>query len=58
MGRKERFHKWMEELRRLAVEEFGYSLKGAEQMDEMAYKESWEDGEDPRSTLIEEAYSE
>jgi len=47
----------MEELRRLAVEEFGYSLKASQQMDEMAYRESWEDGEDPRNTLFEEGYS-
>jgi hypothetical protein len=52
------FNEWMEQLRSLAVEEFGYSLKAAQQMDETAYRESWEDGEDPRSTLIEEAYSE
>ena len=48
----------MEELRRLAVEEFGYSLKAAQSMDETAYRESWEDGEDARNTLFEEADSE
>jgi hypothetical protein len=48
------FGYWMDELRAIAIREFGYTYNSAESMDESAFLEFWEDGISPKDAMREE----
>ena len=49
------FEHWMDDLRTIAVKEFGYTFESAKSMDESAFLDYWEEGLSPNDAMTEDA---